>query len=131
MLIRLYTRTNFLPVVGKWWLLFFTISIFEYWKVWLCLNLPFSNKLDSSWCMLSYMIISAKVSHLKKFGGFVYKHINLFDISIPQRFSLEFKTMTRSWQSVHDCTIILMIMEMQFSTELFILSTGLNYREKV
>lgn len=38
---------------------------------------------------------SGKVSHLKKLGGFVCKYTNLFDISFSQRFSLEFKPMSR------------------------------------
>ena len=70
--------------------------------------------LSSKWCkildkkvvrqvLLTKVIISAKVSHhsgkvshLQKLGGFVCKCTNLFDISLSQRFSLEFKTMCRS-----------------------------------
>jgi len=39
---------------------------------------------------------SGKVSHLQKLGGFVCKYTNLFDISLSQRLSLEFKAMSRS-----------------------------------
>lgn len=47
------------------------------------------------WVIISAKVShhSGKVSHLKKLGGFVCKYSNLFDISLSQRFSLEFKAM--------------------------------------